>query len=83
MEKVDDDGKAQTIVCNHGEKAVLTIFKVIVLIAITFFMAYVACGVCRHFCVFFLQRTQASLLKKERAEKQTRVKLILDLGLQC
>ena len=26
VEKVDDDGKAQTIVCNYGEKAVLTIF---------------------------------------------------------
>ena len=32
VEKVDDDGKAPTIVCNCGEKAVLTIFKVIFVI---------------------------------------------------
>ena len=45
-------------------------------------MVYVACGVCGHFLAVFLKRKQASLLKKERAEKQTRDKLILELGLQ-
>ena len=49
IEKVDDDGKVQTIACNCGEKAVLTIFEVLVLIAIAIFLVYVACGICGHF----------------------------------
>ena len=69
IEKVDDDGKVQTIACNCGEKAVLTI---LVLIAISIFLVYVACGICTHFCAVFLKRKQANLLKNERTEKQAR-----------
>ena len=60
---------------------VLTIFEVVSLIAITIFMVYVPCGICRHFCAVFLKRKQTSMLKKEWAEKQTRDKLILELGI--
>ena len=39
---VYDEGKPATIVCNCGEKAVLTVFEVVVLIAIAVFLIYVA-----------------------------------------
>ena len=45
-------------------------------------MVYFACGVCGHFRAFFRKRKQVSLLKKERAEKLTRDKLIQELGIQ-
>ena len=45
-------------------------------------MVYFACGVCGHFRAVFLKRKQVSLLKKERAGKQTRDKLIQELGVQ-
>ena len=45
-------------------------------------MVYVACGACGHFRTVFLKRQQASLLKKEKAEKHIRDKLILEIGLQ-
>ena len=60
----------------------MTIFEVIVLIAIAVFMVYVACGIYGHFHAVFLKRKQVSLLKKERAGKQTRDKLIQELGVQ-
>ena len=74
---VDKEGKPPTIMCNNGEKAVLT-----VLIAIAVFQVYVASGVTGHFRAVFLKRKQASLLKKEKAAQQARDKLILELGLQ-
>ena len=67
---VDEEGKSTTIVCNCGEKAVLTVFEVIVLIAIAVFLVYVACGVTGHFCAVFLNIKQASLLKKDKAAQQ-------------
>ena len=45
---VDEEGKPPTIVCNCGEKAVLAVFEVIVLIAIAVFLVYIACGVTGH-----------------------------------
>ena len=82
MEKVDKDGEAQTIICNCGEKAILTIFEVVVLIAIVIGMIYVACGVCGHFRSIYLKRQQLALQKKEKAEKKIRDKLRLELALQ-
>ena len=79
---VDEEGKTPTIICNCGEKAVLMVFKVIVLIAIAVFSIYVACRVTGHFCAIFLKSKQASLLKREKAAQQARDKLILELGLQ-
>ena len=67
---VYDEGKPATIVCNCGEKAVLTVFEVVVLIAIAVFLIYVACGVTGHFKAVYLKRNQASLLKKQKAEQQ-------------
>ena len=67
---VDEEGKTPTIICNCGEKAVLMVFKVIVLIAIAVFSIYVACGVTGHFCAVFLKIKQASLLKKDKAAQQ-------------
>ena len=67
---VDDEGKPATNVCNCGEKAVLTVFEVVVLIAIAVFLIYVACGVTGHFKAVYLKRNQASLLKKQKAEQQ-------------
>ena len=82
VEKVDKDGEAQTIICNCGEKAILTIFEMVVLIAIAIGMVYVACGVCGHFRSVYLKRQQVALPKKEKAEKKIRDKLRLKLGLQ-
>ena len=63
VEKVDKDGKAQTIICHCGKKAILTIFEVIVLIAIAIGMVYVACGICGHFhSVYQLKQVVVALL---------------------
>ena len=55
---VDDEGKPATIVCNCGEKAVLTVFEVVVLIAIAVFLMYVAFGVTKNFKAVYLKKEQ-------------------------
>ena len=77
-----DDGKPTTIVCDWGEKAVLTVFKVIILATIAVFLVYVACAVFWHFKAVYLKRKEATLLKRQKAEQMAREKLILEIELQ-
>ena len=62
---VDEEGKSTTIVCNCGEKAVLTVFEVIVLIAV--------CCMWSHFRAVFLKRKQTSLLKRRRLHNKREI----------
>ena len=74
-----DDGKPTTIVCDWGEKAVLTVFKVIILATIAVFLVYVACAVFGHFKAVYLKRKEATLLKRQKAEQMVGEKLILEI----
>ena len=62
---VDEEGEPPTIVCNCGEKAVLTVFEVIVLIAV--------CCMWSHFRAVFLKRKQTSLLKRRRLHNKREI----------
>ena len=42
----------------------------------------IAIGLCGHFRSVYLKRQQVAFLKKEKAEKKIRDKLILEIGLQ-